>query len=293
MSEYAIAAEKLCFSYSSAPLFTDLDFSVKSGDFLALVGPNGGGKSTFLKLVLGILRPQSGLVRIFGKQPNEVCRSVGYVPQYSTLRDDFPASLLEAVLMGAARSSPLGGFWPRDRQATRKAMELLEKMKLPQLAGKDISELSGGERQRALIARALMGRENEDTPFLLLLDEPTASIDPAGKFCFYEFLADLKNNITIVIVSHEMLLTSPFFTRVVYLNRTLQDLPHKNLTPETLTILFGEHAHPCPVSDLNHVAQVHSDCCPGAQLREISASASCRTPHGQENAEHPGSPATL
>ena len=284
----AISTQKLSFSYSSGTVFTDLDFTVHSGDFLALVGPNGGGKTTFLKLVLGILQPQAGSVRIFDKAPAEVCQSVGYVPQYSTLRNDFPATLLDAVLMGAAQRSMLGGFWPRDRQARDRAMTLLEKMKLPHLAHKDISALSGGERQRALIARALMGRKTEDAPFLLLLDEPTASIDPAGKFCFYDFLAELKNNSTIVIVSHEMLLTSPYFTRVVYLNQTMQELPVKNLTPETLSILFGEHEHPCPVSDLHHVAQVHSDCCPQFQASRTASekprSTACNHPHHGDTA---------
>ena len=283
----AISAENLSFSYSSGTVFSNLDFTVHSGDFLALIGPNGGGKTTFLKLVLGILQPQTGKVRIFDKAPAEVCQSVGYVPQYSTLRNDFPAPLLDAVLMGAAQRSMLGGFWPRDGQAKDRAMTLLEKMKLPHLAHKDISALSGGERQRALIARALMGRKSEDAPFLLLLDEPTASIDPAGKFCFYDFLTELKNNSTIVIVSHEMLLTSPYFTRVVYLNHTIQELPVKNLTPETLSILFGEHEHTCPVSDLHHVAQVHSDCCPQFQAArnnepsEKLRSTSCHHQHGE------------
>ena len=230
----------------------------RTGFFLDFTGPPGGANTTLLRLMLGLLSPSSGSLRIFGDAPQSMRPSIGYVPQFPTIRRDFPASVLDLVLMGAARPGLRGGWWPTNAKGKDKARDLLETLGLAHLARQPLTSLSGGETQRAMVARALMSApEAEDAPFLLLLDEPTASIDPQGKFCFYEFLEKLRGTVTIVVVSHDFLLASPFFSRIAFVNRTLNMLPDNRLTPEVLTALFGAHMHTCPVGDLQHAAGLH------------------------------------
>ena len=157
--------------------------------------------------------------------------------------------------MGGAQASPLGGGWGTHTKARQKALRLLETLGLSGLAGRPIGSLSGGQCQRAMAARALMAKpepkqEGEDTPFLLLLDEPTASIDPEGKHCFYDFLETLRGSCTIVLVSHDLSLASPYFTNIALVNRTLTMQPSKQLTPAGLMETFGTHAHSCPIGAL-------------------------------------------
>lgn len=286
----AVQVEGLCFSYDNGEeTLSDVSLSVEPGDFLAVIGPNGGGKSTLLRLLLGLSRPSRGSVRIFGKHPSSMSRHIGYVPQFSTLQLDFPASVLEMTLMGGACPDAWGGRWRTDRTVRDKALAYLDILGLAQCAHLPIRALSGGQRQRALVARALMGRpdascdptpaksasKTDGTPstnagnrpdamhallsgesFLLLLDEPTASIDPEGKFCFYEFIGKLRGSVTMIVVSHDMFMASPFFTHIAFVNRTVTPLLGKTLTPDTVTALFGNHMHECPLADLQHAGGV-------------------------------------
>lgn len=225
----------------------DVSLTVSQGDFLAVLGPNGGGKTTLLRLVLGLMKPDAGTIRVFGKAPAEARSRMGYVPQYATIRPDFPVSAMQVCLMGAAQSGNYGGrLWPEDAAAREKAMRALELLGIADLAAKPVARLSGGQRQRLLVARALMSRP-ESGPFLLLLDEPTASIDPEGKFCFYEFLGDMRGSITIIVVSHDLGMASPFFSHVAIVNRSLTYMPGGHLSEELLRPLIGAHAPDCPV----------------------------------------------
>lgn len=293
----AVQVENLHFSYDDGEeALSGVSLSVEQGDFLAVIGPNGGGKSTLLRLLLGLGRPTHGSVRIFGNSPSVMGSHIGYVPQFSTLQPDFPASVLDMTLMGGARPGPWGGGWKTDKAARTRALTYLEVLGLAEYAHVPVRALSGGQRQRALVARALMGRPDEplpplsaksahreggassaDTacaplsgePFLLLLDEPTASIDPGGKFCFYEFIGQLRGKVTVIVVSHDMFMSSPFFTHIVFMNRTLTPLSGKTLTPDMVTALFGTHLHECPVADLQHA---------GGLLHEIGCShPACRS----------------
>lgn len=274
-SHMAVEIEDLRFAYEEGDyIFEAASLSVEQGDFLAIIGPNGGGKSTLLHLLLGLCRPQGGTVRIFGRNPASVRGHIGYVPQYSGLQPDFPASVLDVALMGGARPNLWGGSWRTDNAAKNLAMSYLDILGLADCAHFAIKTLSGGQRQRALVARALMGRPGTtrgvsatDTfqsgdPFLLLLDEPTASIDPQGKFCFYEFIGKLRGQVTVIVVSHDMFMNSPFFNHIVFVNRALTPLPDKTLKPEALTDLFGSHLHDCPLADLQHAnGFLHSSGC--------------------------------
>jgi zinc transport system ATP-binding protein len=241
-----------------------VSLAVEPGEFLALIGPNGGGKTTLLRLILGLLQPASGTVRVFGKTPGIMNRHIGYVPQFSTLRLDFPASVMDMVLMGAAGPSSGGGRWLTGKAGKTQAMEYLDTLGIADCARLPVSALSGGQRQRALVARALMSKPIPDAahsqgsaalPFLLLLDEPTASIDPQGKFCFYEFLGKLRKRITLIVVSHDVFMLSSFFSGIAVVNNGITRLEGSELTPENLTVLFGRHLHDCPVADRQHAGK--------------------------------------
>lgn len=277
----AISAEGLTFTYPGGDAVLDnISFKLPKGGLTAVIGPNGGGKSTLLRLILGLLRPDRGRLSVFGRPPEAMRGHIGYVPQFSALQPDFPISVLEMTLMGAARPSARGAFWSTDHKARQKALGYLEVLGIGDCARLPVGDLSGGQRQRAMVARALMSapddlsspagsqnsRDNQDSgqgrDFLLLLDEPTASIDPEGKFCFYEFLGQLRGRISILVVSHDLFLISPFFDAVLFVNKSLTPLEHPALTPEIVSSLFGSHRHDCPVGDIQHAGGLtHSKDC--------------------------------
>ncbi len=245
----ALDISGLSFSRDGETVLQDVSLRVDQGGFLAVLGPNGGGKTTLLRIVLGLLRPDVGTLAVFGRAPEEVRTQLGYVPQYSTMRPDFPATVLQLTLMGASGKGWGGTLWPEDKAARVKALELLSVLGIADEAKRPISALSGGQRQRLLVARALMGRP-ANAPFLLLLDEPTASIDPQGKFCFYEFLHKLRGEITIIVVSHDLSMASPFFSHVALVNRTLTLAPGGKPSFELLQSMLGAHSPECPMGNL-------------------------------------------
>lgn len=287
----AVAVDDLVFRYgNSEPVLEHIGLRVQAGEFLAIIGPNGGGKTTLLRLILGLLRPDAGTVRVFGQTPGAMNGSIGYVPQFSTLQPGFPATVLDMTLMGAAAPSLRGGGWPVGRKARKKALTCLDILGLVDYAGQPVHALSGGQRQRALVARALMSKPEQSKPdrassgpadpFLLLLDEPTASIDPHGKFCFYEFLGRLRGEVSIIVVSHDLFMASPFFDAVAFVNRQLTLLPGASLSPEVLHTLYGQHLHECPVADIQHAGQVvHPEGCSHPACRADAEKAGCSEGH--------------
>lgn len=261
----ALLLRDLSFAYAKdRPVLENINLTVPQGDFLALIGPNGGGKTTLLGLLLGMHSPVSGSLEVLGAPPGELTGHIGYVPQFSTIHNDFPASVLDMTLMGAARPDKRGAYWPVDKASRDKAISYLSLLGLTEHMHRSIGELSGGQRQRALVARALMSFPERfprasgsgPAPYILLLDEPTASIDPEGTFCFYEFLGQLRGSITIIVVSHDLFMVSPFFSRVAFVNKTLTVLAQNELTAENLTLLFGHHLHDCPVGDMLHAGNI-------------------------------------
>jgi zinc transport system ATP-binding protein len=282
----AVEVAGVAFSHGGGgePALEDVSFEMRAGEFLALIGPNGGGKSTLLRLLAGLLRPGRGEVKVFGSAPAAVCRQIGYVPQFSALSNAFPATVLEMTLMGAAVPGARGGSWGEDRRAKEKALAYLDIFGLAQCAKLPLSALSGGQRRRALVARALTGGPegfilhpgtgDPEFPFLLLLDEPTAGIDAEGAFCFYEFLGGLRGGISVVVASHDLYMVSPFFDHAVFVNRRLTRLSGVSLTPENLAALFGPHLHSCPLADVQHSGGIvhssgctHPACASGPELR--------------------------
>lgn len=190
----SIRLEGVTFGYPGKTVFTDLTLSIPDRQFCVLVGPNGGGKTTLLKLLLGFTTPQSGVVSVYEEPPGRG-QPVGYVPQDVTATAALPISLSSVVLMG--RLNPRAARWTReDREAADEALELVG---LQDLSRWPFGELSIGQRQRGLIARALASR-----PRLMLLDEPLASVDPAGRRLVMECLKKASRQATVVMVSHDL-----------------------------------------------------------------------------------------
>jgi zinc transport system ATP-binding protein len=242
-----VEVRDLSFSYNGAPVLEDVNLSVSPRDFVCLVGPNGGGKTTLLKIVLGLLSPSKGHVTVFGKTPEEARLQIGYMPQHSNLDPKFPVSVMDVVLMGRIGH---GRVFGRYSKADRKiATEILEWVGLDDLSRTPLSSLSGGQRQRALIARALACQ-----PDLLLLDEPTANLDLHVESQLYGLLQRLNESLTIVLVSHDLGFVTDLVTTVVCVNRTAFLHPTDRLTGDAILDLYGRdvrlvrHDHHCEQS---------------------------------------------
>jgi zinc transport system ATP-binding protein len=187
----------LFFSYEKLLILDDINVSIKRGEFVGIFGPNGGGKTTFLKLLLGLLKPDRGSIRIFGKSPEQFRDRIGYVPQFKLFDKQFPISVLEVVLQGCL--SKLNWWGHFSKEYIRKAKEALAKMHLEDKADEAFGTLSGGQMQRVLIARSLVSQ-----PDLLLLDESTSSVDAETERSIYKLLLELKGKMTIIMVTHDL-----------------------------------------------------------------------------------------
>jgi zinc transport system ATP-binding protein len=224
------------FAYDGELVLEDISLTVRGNDFLGVVGPNGSGKTTLLKLILGLIHPLRGRVRVFGKTPERARHLVSYVPQHANLDVSFPVSVKDVVLMGRLGKAPiLGGYRNADRQAADEAME---KAEIYNLRDHHFGTLSGGQKQRVLMARALVGK-----PELLLLDEPTASIDGRVEQDIYELLKKLNENVAIVLVSHDLGFISTYVNRVACVNRRLVCNPTEHITGDVMEACYSGPVH--------------------------------------------------
>ena len=185
-----LSFKNLFFSYGSIEVLKDVTFDVKSGEYIGIIGPNGGGKTTALKLILGFLKGQKGKITV-----NCSHTKIGYVPQINSYDKEFPISVLEVVLMGSLSKLSWIGTIPKEEK--ERARLLLQEMGCASLEKRAFGTLSGGQAQKVLIARALMC-----DPQLLLLDEPTANIDAESEGAIFSYLKTLKGKKTILIVTH-------------------------------------------------------------------------------------------
>lgn len=235
----AIEINNLQVSLSGITVLQDIDLRVPAGDFLGIIGPNGGGKSTLLKTMLGLITPDRGMVKIFGQEVKKGRKFMGYVPQYAYFDRDFPISVKEVVSLG--RLGKQKGF--RYSLLDKTIVDgVLQKVEMSSLRDRQIGELSGGERQRVLVARALASQ-----PQILLLDEPTASVDERFEADFYELLKELNQEMTIILVSHDISAVSRYVKNIACLNHTLHYQGTKELTPDIIDNLYG-----CPVDLIAH-----------------------------------------
>ncbi len=231
------------FAYGTAPVLQDVDLAVAPGEFLGIVGPNAGGKSTLLKLILGLLESAAGRVRVLGRRPQAASPAIGYVPQYPAFARDFPVTVEQVVLTGRlGRGRLLGGYRREDREMARWVMTQTE---IADLAPRRIATLSGGQLQRVLVARALACE-----PQILILDEPTANIDMRVESDIFDLLRVLNQRMTILVVSHDVAFISAYVRRVACVNRTLLCHATESIDGQVIQDLYG--------GEVRHVAHVHA-----------------------------------
>jgi zinc transport system ATP-binding protein len=241
VSDIAVHLDNLSVYYGQTPAIAGVCLDVHEGEYLGIIGPNGGGKSTLLKTILGLIQPTSGTVQVFGGNPSRHKTVIGYVPQFALMDKTFPITVREVVLMGRQKPglSPFYRFLPADKKV---ADELLEKVGIAELGERQISELSGGEFQKMLIARALA-----TSPKLLLLDEPTASVDAGSRVQIYNLLNELHKDMTIILVTHDLLAISSQVRSLACLNGSLVYHGEPELTENVVQSLYG-----CPVDLIAH-----------------------------------------
>jgi zinc transport system ATP-binding protein len=191
-----IKFEKVSFCYQIKPILQNVNLTIDEGDFIGIIGPNGGGKTTLLKLLMGMLTPHMGQIKIFNKNPKEIRDKIGYVPQSYNIDKSFPITTLELVLLGMLTRSRFGFF---SKKLKDEAKELLDLIGLKKFIYTPFGKLSGGQIQRALIARALISH-----PEILILDEPIANIDPSSQKTILDLLINTEKKRTILMVSHDL-----------------------------------------------------------------------------------------
>ncbi len=213
--------KNVSFSYDKQKVLEDINLSVNEKDFLAIIGPNGGGKSTLLKLILGINPLKTGEIKIYNSIPSKNLSHIGYVPQNTNINTNFPIRVIDVVMMGHI-SHEKKKWWEKlfkigySKNELACAMGSLAKVGMEKFAGMKIGSLSGGQRQRVMIARALCAN-----PKILLLDEPTSSIDVDGQKQIYDLLKVLNKSITIIVVSHDISVILKYASKVAHINKNL------------------------------------------------------------------------
>ena len=247
-----IDIKDLSFAYDKQMILENINLSVEEKDFLAIIGPNGGGKSTLLKLILGIIKPKKGAVSVLGKVPSKSLTHIGYVPQNTNVNTDFPIKVIEVVMMGHVGSKrPLFGY---GKDEILCAMGALAQVGMEDFAQSKIGALSGGQRQRVMIARALCAH-----PQILILDEPTSSIDITGQKEIYELIKTLNESITIIVVSHDISVILEYANKAAHVNKTLSyhDISNKKQTFHT----HGNEGHFCEIELLQMLGAEGCDTC--------------------------------
>src|SRR3990170_1114200 len=231
--QYVIEIHNVSFAYTREPVLRDVSLAVPPEEFLGIIGPNGGGKSTLVKLILGLLRPHNGSISVMGTSPHEARSRIGYVPQYPTFsRRDFPISVMDTVLLGRLGfTSHFGGYSKNDREI---ATETIQAVEIADTANRPVGTLSGGQLQRVLIARALACK-----PEILILDEPTANIDMRVEEDIFGLLRHYNENMTIIVVSHDIGFISGYVDRVACLNQTLICHTTDEISGKTIEELYG------------------------------------------------------
>jgi len=246
-----VQIKDLSFSFDRSTILSDVNLTIHNLDSICIVGPNGGGKTTLIKCILGLLTPDCGTVTVFGGTPEQAHLRMGYVPQYASFDPFFPISVMEVVCMGRLGGSFSGKYSVQDKKL---ALTALEKVDLAQYATHSFTALSGGQRQRVLIARALATGCD-----LLILDEPTANIDHTAETRFFDLLSSLNETMTILMVTHEVGFASTFFKRIACVNNKVVIHPTSELTGELIQNMYG--------GDLQMIRHDHR-CCEGGHSHD-------------------------
>ncbi len=255
-----IEIENLYFAYDKDIILENINLKVEPLDFLAIIGPNGGGKSTLLKLILGLLKPTKGTVRVFGEPPSKQLPHIGYVPQNTNVNTDFPIKVIEVVLIGHVGGKKSLFGYGKDEIAC--AMGALAQVGMEAYAHSRIGDLSGGQRQRVMIARALCAH-----PKILILDEPTSSIDIQGQKEIYALLKTLNKTITVIVVSHDISVILEYANKAAHVNKRLafHDISDKRRTFHT----HGNEDHFCEVELLQMLGAENCEACTNDQSSAV------------------------
>ena len=240
MSEEVVALEDVWVRYGDNTVLQEVTLKICEKDFLGIIGPNGGGKTTLLKVIMGLVQPMRGTARVFGAEPGRSWQRIGYVPQQIMLDRNFPISVRDTVLMGRlGHKTIFKSYGKADLAAAEEALKAVE---MCDYRGRQIGKLSGGQLQRVLIARALASR-----PDLLLLDEPTTGIDIVGQESIYTILSRLKSMITIIIVSHDVGALAVNADKIACVGKKLYYHDSRKLSSGEM-----EEAYGCPIELIAH-----------------------------------------
>jgi zinc transport system ATP-binding protein len=227
-----IEIENVSFAYNGVLVLENVSFGVTKGDFLSIVGPNGGGKTTLLKLILGLLLPRSGEIRIFGRPPEKSRERIGYMPQHMHFDPQFPIAATDVVLMGRLGNRFGSRYTKEDKQAV---IDALEEVDMTCCLKQSFSNLSGGQRQRVLLARALVSK-----PEILLLDEPTANVDMEIENKLYDILNSLNERMTILMVTHDLGFVSRIVRSVICVNKRVVVHPTSQINGKLIQEIYED-----------------------------------------------------
>ena len=240
MSNVVIDIENISFNYGVVPVLEDVSLKIYEDEFIGIIGPNASGKSTLLKLILGLLEPDEGRIQKFNHDGNKVHDHIGYVPQHITFSRDFPVTVSDVVMMGHVTArSKLFGYSKNQISMAKQAMQALE---IDDIVNRQVGTLSGGQLQRVLIARALVCQ-----PEILILDEPTSNVDMRVEEDIFALLKNYSEHMTIIVVSHDIAFISGYVDRVACLNRTL--VCHNT---ESISGKMIEELYDAPVKMIHH-----------------------------------------
>ena len=235
--------KNLSFSVRDQAILSNISFEIFNGDYIAIIGPNGGGKTTLIRILLGLNKPTEGSVQIYGKKLSSFreWHKIGYVPQRASLIDEnFPATVLDVVKMGRTIKRRL--FSKMNKDDMNIVDDAIKKMDIENLKEKMVGTLSGGQRQRVMIARALASQ-----PEILILDEPNTGVDMASQKRFYELLGKLnrEENLTILFITHDIGVIADDIKRVFTINQKaiICNNPKETLSCDEMSELYGIDAH--------------------------------------------------
>jgi len=251
-----VSMRNIYAGYDEETILEDVNFDMFKGDFVGLIGPNGGGKTTLVRVILGLIKPSQGEITIMDQSPQAGRKHIGYIPQLIADDFDFPINVWEVVRMGRlGYGSLIRRFNAQDDTIVEEKLSWLGLLDVRKRAFK---ELSGGQRQRVHIARALATE-----PEILLLDEPTSSVDAEASQNLYELLADINQHVTILLISHDLTAVSRYVKTIGCINHRLVYHREKQLTMEMLAQGYGcpvdliAHGMPHRVLDAHHSEDYH------------------------------------
>jgi len=240
-----IELRNISAGYNGEMIIDKVNLDINEKDFIGIIGPNGGGKTTLLKVILGLLKPRSGKISyFFGNSNIEFRKHMGYLPQHISFDSDFPISVKEVVLSGLISGKNM--FKRMSRKDHQKAEAIIEKNGLKKFAGTPVGELSGGQMQRVFLSRAMIS-----SPQLLILDEPDTFVDNRFEHELYSTLKELNEELAILLVSHDVGTISTYVKTIACVNKTLHYHPSNEITAEQLKV------YNCPIDIITHGTVPH------------------------------------